>query len=64
MKNSNEMVKQAQKAFDDFMDGRIGDNELASASRMVDSMTKIAVIKLKYNQFQNDHSKIEYLEGS
>jgi len=63
MKDSNEIIEQAQNIFDDFINKKIGANELTAASRMVDSFTKRAIVKLKYNQYQSDHSEIEYLEG-
>ena len=63
LQNHNDITVLAQQSLQDFMDKKIGYNELTAVSKMCDSMTKTASVKLKYNTFQNDHNEIEYLEG-
>ena len=63
MQTHNTITVLAQQALKDFMDKKIGYNELSAVSKMCDSMTKTASVKLKYDTFQNDHTGIEYLEG-
>ena len=62
LKNHSKITIISQDVLDQFVNKEIGATELSAVARMCDSMTKMAAVKLKYNQFQNNHDPIEYLE--
>jgi len=63
MKNSNDVIKEAQEIFKMLKSGEIGVSEANGLNNSIGMMVKMSKVKLEYNKFQGDHAKIEFLEG-
>ena len=64
MKNIKELIAANVEVFKKLKAGEISVAEANGLNNTTGGIVKAAKIKLEYNKFQGDHSKIDFLEGS
>jgi len=64
MKNMKELIANSVAVFEDLRSGKISVAEANGLNNTTGGIIKAAKVKLEYNKFQGDHSKIDFLEGS